>query len=283
MPAKNESPKSSRNKATKLSVEDALNNNQNPNIVMLERPEIGRLELINGEARWLVPVGAITVDPGNTNIHEAPSINAIRGSLRRFGQVKPIVIRPDYVIVAGNGTWEAAVAEGWGEVWVTNSGLAGLDAVAYGIADNRTAEHSKRDDDAIEKYLRQMAAEGSPLDGMGYDDTDLAAILAATQEEVTPEQSNDSNNGGRGLRPEQTQERFLSSGVKQLAFYVLEDRYAEIVDKLDWLMVAGRDLGCELESHSDVFLFCLDKTIEQLRAGQDNGQAEHHTKEPESG
>lgn len=268
-------------KASPSSRKPKRDNNQNPNLVILERPEIGRIEIVNGEPRWLVPVGAITLDPANTNTHDERSINAIRGSLRRFKQVKPIVIRPDYVISAGNGTYLAAVEEGWGEVWVTQSGLENLEAVAYGIADNRTAELSKRDDEAIEKYLRQMADEGSPLDGMGFDETDLAAILAAQEEPV----SEPSDNGGRGLRPEQNQERFLSSGVKQLAFYVLEDRYAEIVDKLDWIMAVGSDpAGASLESHSDVFLFCLETTYQQLQGRQLNhADAGDHTQEAQSG
>lgn len=260
MPAK----KSSKSAAPKSARKSKL---ETIETIQINAPKIGRIEIVNNEPRWLVPVGAILPDPANTNTHPPKSIQAIRGSLRRFGQTKPLVLRPDMTIIAGSGTFLAALEEGWSEVWVTQSGLDGVEATAYGIADNRAAELSQRDDDAIEKIMREMAAENHSLDGMGFDDVDLASLLSADNTD-----GNTDGTGERGLNPNQEQERFLSSGVKQIAFYVLDDVYPEIADKLDAILTARN-----LESHSDVFLLCLNTThsliLTEREAQQVEGEA----------
>lgn len=260
MPAK----KSSKSAAPKSARKSKL---ETIETIQINAPKIGRIEIVNNEPRWLVPVGAILPDPANTNTHPPRSIQAIRGSLRRFGQTKPLVLRPDMTIIAGSGTFLAALEEGWSEVWVTQSGLDGVEATAYGIADNRAAELSQRDDDAIEKIMREMAAENHSLDGMGFDDVDLASLLSA--DNTASNNEGDGQAGERGLNPNQEQERFLSSGVKQIAFYVLDDIYPEIADKLDAILTARN-----LESHSDVFLFCLNTAHALIVEEQEREQME---------
>ena len=58
-------------------------------------------------------ISALTLDPCNARRHGAQNIEAVKSSLRRFGQQKPIVVDEDGVIVAGNGTVAAARELGW--------------------------------------------------------------------------------------------------------------------------------------------------------------------------
>jgi ParB-like chromosome segregation protein Spo0J len=44
------------------------------------------------------------------------------------------------VVIAGNGTLAAAVELGWKDIDVVETKLKGQEAVAFAIADNRTAE-----------------------------------------------------------------------------------------------------------------------------------------------
>ena len=85
-------------------------------------------------------VDSLSADPANVRTHDKRNIDAIKASLRRFGQQKPIVVDGDGVVVAGNGTLAAARELGWQEIAVARTNLKGADAVAYAIADNRTAE-----------------------------------------------------------------------------------------------------------------------------------------------
>ena len=72
----------------------------------------------------LVPVYAdqaggdsVSIDPANLRLHDDENIAAIKGSLARFGQRKPIVVnREGNVIEAGNGTWAAAKSLGWPKI-----------------------------------------------------------------------------------------------------------------------------------------------------------------------
>ena len=50
----------------------------------------------------------LTPDSNNARQHDEKNLKAIEGSLSQFGQRKPIVIDQANVIVAGNGTVEAA-------------------------------------------------------------------------------------------------------------------------------------------------------------------------------
>ena len=55
----------------------------------------------------------LAIDPANVRKHDDRNLAAIKSSLSRFGQQKPIVIRPDGSVVAGNGTLAAAQSLGW--------------------------------------------------------------------------------------------------------------------------------------------------------------------------
>ena len=87
-----------------------------------------------------VPLSELVMDPSNVRKHSGRNIEAIKGSLAKFGQQKPIVVGSNGVVVAGNGTLAAARELGWADIAVQRTELQGADATAYAIADNRTAD-----------------------------------------------------------------------------------------------------------------------------------------------
>src|SRR4051812_21419375 len=91
----------------------------------------------------LVPIDSVAPDPANVREHDDPNLKAIAASLRRFGQQTPIVVDRAGIVRKGNGTWQAASDLGWQTVWIVRTDLAGSEATAYAIADNRTGELSK--------------------------------------------------------------------------------------------------------------------------------------------
>jgi DNA modification methylase len=122
-----------------------------------------------------VPLSSISPDPANTRKHSRRNLDAIKASLRRFGQQKPIVVDEKGVVLAGNGTLAAATELGWSEIQIVRTALAGVDATAFGIADNRTAELAEWDENLAD-VLASLKAEDFPLAEIGFDEADLAEL-----------------------------------------------------------------------------------------------------------
>ena len=126
-----------------------------------------------------VPIDEVLQDPANVRIHDTKNLRTIEGSLRRFGQQKPIVIDKDRIIRAGNGTWEAAKAIGWTHIAVVETALDGADATAYAIADNRTSELADWSFPDLSAQIRGLAHDGFGADtGSGRALVDLSARVA---------------------------------------------------------------------------------------------------------
>ena len=110
-------------------------------------------------------------DPANARKHSPRNLKAIRDSLDVFGQQKPIVVDARGVVIAGNGTLEAARDLGWEEIAVAVTDLDPAHAQAFGIADNRTAELAEWDTDVLGQLLEGM--DSNLADILSIDDLEL--------------------------------------------------------------------------------------------------------------
>lgn len=116
-----------------------------------------------------VEVSSLVFDPVNARKHDSRNLEAIKGSLTRFGQQKPIVVDAKGVVLAGNGTLAAAKALGWTEIWVKQSDLDTVNASAYSLADNRTAELAEWDDEALHSQLAALDLAGFDVAMLSFD------------------------------------------------------------------------------------------------------------------
>lgn len=82
----------------------------------------------------------LTLDPSNARNHSRKNLDAIKGSLAKFGQQKPIVINEKNIVIAGNGTLTAARELGWEVIDCVVTTLQGYEELAFALADNRTSE-----------------------------------------------------------------------------------------------------------------------------------------------
>lgn len=130
-------------------------------------------------AAFLVPIGELVEDPANARRHDERSIEVIGGSLARFAQQTPIVVGPGRVVRKGNGTLRAALARGWTHVAALESDLAGPELDAYALADNRTAEVSTWDYEALAGILKGLQAIETPIEDLGWQAFELEPLLAA--------------------------------------------------------------------------------------------------------
>jgi ParB-like chromosome segregation protein Spo0J len=104
-----------------------------------------------------LPISDLSEDPANARRHGQRNLEQIKGSLRRFGQQKPIVVDATNVVRAGNGTLAAARSLGWTTIAAVRSDLAGADLTAYAIADNRSAELAEWDAEVLAATLADPA------------------------------------------------------------------------------------------------------------------------------
>lgn len=120
----------------------------------------------------LVPVATLNQDPANARKHGDKNLDAIKASLAKFGQRKPIVVQRDGMIVrAGNGTLAAAKALGWTEIAAVVLDDDDATARQFAIADNRTAELGEWNDDILTFELDQFPDLAADL-SFGIDSLD---------------------------------------------------------------------------------------------------------------
>lgn len=129
----------------------------------------------------IIPIDDLVPDENNARTHSKKNIDAIAKSLQTFGQRKPVVITQNNVVVAGNGTLEAAKQIGWeGLVVVRVPADWDSDTIkAYALADNRTAELASWDSEVLLSQLRELKLEDWNVGELGFKDFDLK-----TREEI---------------------------------------------------------------------------------------------------
>ncbi len=124
-------------------------------------------------------VSDLSQDPANARKHDDRNIDSIIASLRRFGQQKPIVIDASNVVRAGSGTLEAAKRLGWDTIECVKTDLKGSDAIAYAIADNRTAELAEWDSDILAAQLSGLLTDDEALaNAAGFSTEEIEAMLS---------------------------------------------------------------------------------------------------------
>jgi DNA modification methylase len=139
----------------------------------------------------IVEISRLFCSPTNPRRNDA-AVPHVAASIRRFGWQQPIVARRSGEVVAGNTRLKAAQQLGMTEVPVWWFDGTDLDAVAFGIADNRSHEFAQWNDAELAKLLAQLKKEDS-LDGVGYTDDDLDALVQQLrdQEEIDRDLADD--------------------------------------------------------------------------------------------
>jgi site-specific DNA-methyltransferase (adenine-specific) len=125
-----------------------------------------------------VPVGRIQPHPDNARRGNLP---LIRESIRTNGFVGACVVqRSTGNILVGNHRYLAAIEEGFAEIPVVWVDKSDGEARRLLLADNRTSDLAVYDDEALVELLIVHAADDG-LVGTGWDDAELAALLAAIE------------------------------------------------------------------------------------------------------
>jgi hypothetical protein len=141
---------------------------QQPKAAAAAPPQAPDLSHIAEQLRPLAaPCSDLTPDPANARRHPEPNLAALKGSLRAYGQRRPIVVnRRTGTIEAGNGTLRAALALGWSHLAVVYVDDDPVTAAGFSIADNRTAELAEWDREALDRLLGGIRTDDPLLEQM---------------------------------------------------------------------------------------------------------------------
>lgn len=116
-----------------------------------------------------IAISILVNDPNNARKHDKKNIMSIKGSLVKFGLQKPLVVDHNNIVIAGNGTLQAALELGWTEIDIVRSSLEGFNATAYALADNRTSELAEWDNDVLNATLEALKNIDFDLPAIGFD------------------------------------------------------------------------------------------------------------------
>jgi ParB family chromosome partitioning protein len=102
-------------------------------------------------ARTVLPTDCVEpTDPGDARRFSEAALEALAASIRRFGQLQPVVVRrvdDRYRIVCGERRWRAVKLAGLANVWIEECSATEVEALAMRLADNlhhMTLNHAER-------------------------------------------------------------------------------------------------------------------------------------------
>ena len=127
-----------------------------------------------------VPLDNLSEDPENARLHSDRNIDAIVASLKKFGQVEPLVVQTATMrVVGGNGRLRAMKEMGWGSARIVRVDLDDTQARALGIALNRTAELAEWDYERLGEVIRTVTEAGIDPLLLGWQSYEIEPLLAA--------------------------------------------------------------------------------------------------------
>lgn len=126
----------------------------------------------------------LTEDPANVRKHGKKNLATIRSSLKRFGQVEPLVVQKDSGrVIGGNGRLSVMREIGWEECQVAEVAIDDTQAAALAIALNRSGELAEWDEEGLARMLQTLSDAGES-DGLGFDASDLRSMISGMEEKA---------------------------------------------------------------------------------------------------
>lgn len=168
------------------------------------------------------------------------AVKKVLESIKEYGFTNPILVDKDLVIIAGHTRREAAILAGLEKVpYIIEDDLTPEQVKAYRIADNKLAELSTWDEEALKAELFELQELDYPLEVMGFTEMDLKDLFEEKEDPKT-----------KKAKEEKTtlpMLRFGSNSVRitEDELVLLSNRYNEYVELtpeegfISWLLKRG--------------------------------------------
>lgn len=128
----------------------------------------------------MIPIADLRRPERNVRMHTDKQIKEFRRSIEMFGQIRPIVVDENNVMLAGNGLYETLLSMGRTEAaCYVVTGLSEKEKKKLMLADNRIFDLGVDDMSAFDSFIAEL---GDDLDVPGFDDELLRSIVADCEE-----------------------------------------------------------------------------------------------------
>jgi ParB-like chromosome segregation protein Spo0J len=135
------------------------------------------MEIVHIELYKLLPYA------GNVMEHSEAQVADIATAIVDYGFNNPVLVSDDGTIIAGHGRVLAAKKLGLEKVpCIVLAHLSEAQQRAYAIADNKIARKSKFNLEKLTKELEELANLEINIDGLGFDSSELDALLERTED-----------------------------------------------------------------------------------------------------
>ena len=133
----------------------------------------------------MVPTLKLIPYVNNARTHSQEQVNKLRGSLREFGFINPVIIDADYNVIAGHGRLMAAKEEGIEEVpCVLVDYLTEAQKKAYILADNRYAQDAGWDEEMLKLEIEALEGMDFDVSLTGFNEQEITDLLAGDEEDA---------------------------------------------------------------------------------------------------
>ena len=131
------------------------------------------------------PVDRVMPSMQNTKYHPPAQVQALADAMREVGWTAPLVVAADGELLAGHGRFLAAAHLGLTEVPViVRDHLTKTERRAFRIADNRLAERSAWDSDALASEVGDLFDAEFDMTLLGFSDLQLSKMIGETNRDT---------------------------------------------------------------------------------------------------
>ena len=130
------------------------------------------------------PIGHIKVNPRNARTHSKKQIAQIANSMKEFGNVNPILIDENLIVIAGHGRLAAAKSVGMTDVpTIMIRGLSEAKKRALMLADNKIALNAGWDRNLLKIELEElMRVDNLDIGLTGFDPPEIDQLILDMEE-----------------------------------------------------------------------------------------------------
>jgi DNA modification methylase len=138
-----------------------------------------QMDLLHNWPQWrMTPIDAVKPYPGRARTHNAKQITKLANLIRHYGQVAPIIVDGDNVIVDGHAVWEVMNALGYdGIAVVVIANRNDHEIKALRLALNRIASDAGWDKEGLRADFELFVSIGFDLELTGFDAVEIDAFL----------------------------------------------------------------------------------------------------------
>lgn len=208
----------------------------------------------------LKPISEIKPYDNNPRFNEL-AIDSVAKSIETFGFLVPVVIDSEGVLITGHTRLLGAEKLGMTEVpYVDGSHLSEEQVNAFRIADNRVAENSSWDEEALASEIQMLSDLGFDLESLGFTSDELDCLLEPVSGDCLDDLSHKSVCGDIST-DEIKQSTHVSLSVGVYKIHIPVDMYA----KWETSMVKKHETRKNIEAFI-VSALGFDKFIEEAKS-----------------